>query len=260
VTYLELLGALRQTTPFHAGYKVKPLVDPRDIVAQFAGEPGEFLRELLKRAKKGRVWLTVDPESIATAMGAPRERIVRALEVLESRALVELSSSDLRHRFVRLPCVRTADDLTAELVARFTRREEQDIARLEQVRQFVVAPTCRANLLSAHFGEQRAAPCGHCSACDAPGSTGGHSPAPKPAAEWTFDGAPVLDLAAEHPAALGEPRQLARFLCGTSSPALTRSKLSRHPLFGSLAERPFHDVLARCAAAMERGRRPTPES
>jgi len=51
-------------------------------------------------------------------------------------------------------------------------------------------------------------------------------------------------LRAKHPRALAEPRQVARFLCGLTSPALTREKLSRHPWFGVLAERRFADVLA----------------
>ena len=50
-------------------------------------------------------------------------------------------------------------------------------------------------------------------------------------------------LRAEHPAALGQPRQLARFLCGLSSPATTRAKLSRHELYGALAAHRFAAVL-----------------
>ena len=51
-------------------------------------------------------------------------------------------------------------------------------------------------------------------------------------------------LVREHPAALGDARQVARFLCGLTSPALTRARLGRHPLFGALEERRFADVLA----------------
>jgi ATP-dependent DNA helicase RecQ len=55
-----------------------------------------------------------------------------------------------------------------------------------------------------------------------------------------------MSLRAEHPAELGQPRQLARFLCGLTSPATTRAKLSRHPLYGELAANRFADVLALC--------------
>jgi ATP-dependent DNA helicase RecQ len=47
--------------------------------------------------------------------------------------------------------------------------------------------------------------------------------------------------------ALADARQRARFLCGMSSPALTRARLSRHPLFGCAEDRPFAVVLDWCA-------------
>ena len=53
-------------------------------------------------------------------------------------------------------------------------------------------------------------------------------------------------LRAAHPEALGEARQAARFLCGLTSPALTRAKLTRHDLFGALEDRRFREVLEWC--------------
>jgi ATP-dependent DNA helicase RecQ len=38
-------------------------------------------------------------------------------------------------------------------------------------------------------------------------------------------------------------RQLARFLCGISSPAVTRDRLTRHDAFGRLEAVPFSKVL-----------------
>lgn len=37
---------------------------------------------------------------------------------------------------------------------------------------------------------------------------------------------------------------LTRFLCGCSSPALTRVRLAKHQLFGELGDVPFAQVLA----------------
>jgi ATP-dependent DNA helicase RecQ len=53
----------------------------------------------------------------------------------------------------------------------------------------------------------------------------------------------LADLQAEHPVELGQPRQLARFLCGLSSPATTRAKLSRNEHYGALAAHHFAAVL-----------------
>jgi ATP-dependent DNA helicase RecQ len=58
------------------------------------------------------------------------------------------------------------------------------------------------------------------------------------------DVAIVRRLRAESHEALQSPRQLARFLCGISSPATTRAKLRSRPEFGQWSHVPFADVLA----------------
>jgi ATP-dependent DNA helicase RecQ len=58
-------------------------------------------------------------------------------------------------------------------------------------------------------------------------------------------------LRAGNPDALETPRQAARFLAGITSPAGTRAKLTRHPLFGALNDRRFLDILAWCEAPAE---------
>ena len=54
----------------------------------------------------------------------------------------------------------------------------------------------------------------------------------------------VRSLRALGEAALATPRQVARFLCGLSSPSASRAKLTRHPMFGALGGAPFQKVLA----------------
>jgi ATP-dependent DNA helicase RecQ len=61
-----------------------------------------------------------------------------------------------------------------------------------------------------------------------------------------LDTASFHALRAQHPNALGHPRQTARFLCGLNSPALTKAKLTRHALFGVFEDRRFAHVLAWC--------------
>jgi ATP-dependent DNA helicase RecQ len=243
LTYLELLGVVRQGTPFYAGYRLRPALEPEEIVARFTGEPAAFLRELFRRAKKGRVWLGIDPEALSAAMDQPRARIVRSLEVLEERGYAELQASDVRHRFTRItPCPLGIDDLVSEIHARFARREAQEIARLHQVLELVHLDGCKTNALVAHFGELRHQPCGHCSGCTSPVPIERMPAAPRvlPAG---LDHDAILAVVRAHPAALGDPRQLARFLCGLPSPAVSRARLGRHTLFGLLAEHRFAQVL-----------------
>jgi len=44
---------------------------------------------------------------------------------------------------------------------------------------------------------------------------------------------------------LAEPRAFARFLCGLTSPKLSRARLGSHQLFGVFSDVPFTDVLRR---------------
>ena len=53
-----------------------------------------------------------------------------------------------------------------------------------------------------------------------------------------------LEPGAEKHVPLRQPRQLTRFLCGLSSPAATRARLSRHDHYGVLETVPFQTVLA----------------
>ena len=182
-------------------------------------------------------------------MGQDPGRVVRALEVLEERDLVELRSSDVRHRFTRLRETEDAHTLARDLAGRFLRREAQEVERVKQVLDLVTADSCQTNILAGYFGELRSAPCGHCTRCVTGRSQSlppPRRPAPLPAG---LDPGAFRALRTASPQALGEPRQAARFLCGLTSPALTREKLSRHPLFGAFEDRRFRDVLEWCASA-----------
>ena len=126
------------------------------------------------------------------------------------------------------------------LAERFERREQHDIEQTRRVLEYAELNGCLTNHLLAYFGEQRA-DCGHCARClGAPGK-----PLPPPTHRLPDQSdAQVLDaLRRERHAALQAPRQMARFLCGLSSPATTRAKLRAHAAFGRLESVPFHAVL-----------------
>jgi ATP-dependent DNA helicase RecQ len=243
LTYLELMGVVRQGTPFYAGYEIRPLLPIPEIAAKFEGEPARFVSDLFAHAKAGRTWYALNPDDAAAALGQERRRVVRALEYLAEHGWAQLKTADVRQRYTRLRPSEDGAALAAELLSRCLRREAHEIARLQQVLDLVTHDGCQTNALVGYFGQAREAPCGHCTYC-----LTGHrqelparqEPPPLPAA---LDVAAFRALRGAHPEALGEPRQSARFLCGLTSPALTRAKLSRHPLFGALEERRFGEVL-----------------
>lgn len=251
LTYLELIGVLQQGTPTYAGYEFRPQNGwtPESLAAQFPGEPGKLVASIFQWAKKGRLWHSANPTDLADQLGVERRRIVRALEVLEERGQIELRASDVRQVYTRLRETEDPDALTADLMNRFDVRERAELVRLEQIVTLIETNGCQVNALVSHFGEKRKKKCGHCGFCET-GKAAKLPPAPErpPVPEsWRAE---LSALARAHPKALRDPRQLARFLCGLSSPATTREKLSRHPRFGALEERPFAEVLA-WAATMD---------
>ncbi len=168
--------------------------------------------------------------------------MIKALDYLEQRGLVELKVADVRQRFTLLEEPPSLDALRDRLAGRFDRREHSEAERIERVVALVEHDGCQVQSLVDYFGETRVEPCGHCSFCLAGSAQNLPEPAATPAIE--LDRAALDELTAEYPTALGTPRQRARFLCGLTSPATTKAKLSRHPLFGTLAEQRFADVLA----------------
>ena len=130
------------------------------------------------------------------------------------------------------------------MVKRFARREQSDLNRLGLVVELVNHTGCKTGFLLRYFGEEPAENCGHCSFClhGENELISGKGDGSIPEQEGVVEA--LQQLRAEYPQALASPRQVARLLCGLSSPGLTRNKLSRHELFGKLEQYPFAAVMA----------------
>jgi ATP-dependent DNA helicase RecQ len=244
LTYLELDGYLEAGTPFYGRYEFKPLAPSAEILRRFEGERREFLAKILRQSVKAKVWFHIDLERAAEATGSPRERVVRALDYLAEQGLLEVKVGDVRNRFRRLKSPPNVDALAQALHRRALDREGREVARLNQVVDLVGHDGCQVSRLGEHFGEPLPEPCGHCSWC-----LNGQKPVPMPErprvemnpALWEQ----ALALRQKNPDPLDEPRALARFLCGLSSPRLRGKKLQKHALFGALAHVPFAEVMRR---------------
>jgi ATP-dependent DNA helicase RecQ len=243
LTYLELSGHLRQSTPFYAGYRVRPALSVAEVAGRFTGERAAFVEGIFRQAKRGRSWYTLDMDGME---GEDRSRTIRALEFLEEQGLAEVQASDLRLRYQKLRSVDDVDGLAAELAERFERLESAEVERVGQMAALLSMNGCQTNRLLEYFGEPHEHPCGHCTWCESGAPTPlPPRPEPPPIAS-VADADALAALRVAHPVALATPRRCARFLCGLTSPALTAAKLGRHALFGALEDRPFAEVLAWC--------------
>jgi ATP-dependent DNA helicase RecQ len=247
LTYLELDGLLRQGTPFYAGYRLRPVTGSLDdVLARFDPARADFLRRVLATGKTGRSWTSIEPEAAAATLGEDRARIVNALDYLEQQGLVELQAAEARQRYTLLARPASTEDLLGRLNERFERRERAETSRVGQVLALVTHEGCQVQELAAYFGETRTEPCGHCTHCLSGRAQQLPEPEQPPEIGTLVDRASLGRLSAANPETLGEARQVARFLCGITSPATTRAKLTREPLFGALANCRFADVLGWC--------------
>ena len=247
LTYLELLGVIRQGTPFYAGYKAQLLAPLPEVVGRFSGERAHFVAALFGQAKFGRTLYTIEPDEPVLGT-ADRGRVVRALEYLSEQGLAELQVTDLRQRYSKLVPRLDVEALTGELETRFVQREVGEVERIGQVVELVERDGCQTNVLLEYFGEVRAAPCGHCTWCSTKAPTRFPALPPPAPVERSIDVDAFRALCLKHPEALGTARRRARFLCGLSTPALTHVRLTRNALFAALEYRRFAEVLAWCEA------------
>jgi ATP-dependent DNA helicase RecQ len=236
LTYLELKGVLQATGPFYSAYKYQLKRPIADILAGYDANRQAFLQAVFDASKKGRVWDHLEPAVVAQELGESRERIVAAVTYLEEQGDLEVQVTGLRHGFRRVGDP-DAVALAEELIETFSHREKQDIVRLNQVVAFAEHGGCLTRHLLRYFGEDLKADCGHCDGCV------NAEPRVLPRSPKRALGDVVTHVRAERHEALQHPRQLARFLCGLTSPATSRARLSRHPRFGCFAELPFLDVL-----------------
>jgi len=248
ITYLELDGLLRPTRAFYESTQVQFLKSESVILSGLNEDRRRFLTALFAAGRRGPKYLTLTLETAAQQLGEPRDRIVKALTWLEETGAITQKPAGLRHGY-RLSgdaADRDPAQVAVALAEQFAQREARDSQRLAQILDFASASGCITRRLLGYFGEPLAEEnCGHCHYCRT-----GEPSAPvvlpaTPIPPFTYaDTEQITDLILEELPALSTPRAVTRFLCGLTSPATTRAKLTKRPEFARHAAVPFRTVLA----------------
>jgi ATP-dependent DNA helicase RecQ len=255
LTQLELRGVVRPLGSFYASYQYRLLQPQERVLAGHTAARQAFLRKLLAAGTRGTRWVTLDLDETAQAIQEERERILKALTWLQEAGEIELKPARPRQRYRRCEDApaRAPEVLAAELSRLFLEREQRDIQRLGQVLELCGHRGCLTRWLLHSFGEELPEDCGACTSCQER-AQGVDATTPRVVPQ-TFrptltleDVAAIRALMAQRHAALRSPRQLARFLCGLTSPATSRARLTRLESFGMLSALPFAEVLAQVQA------------
>jgi ATP-dependent DNA helicase RecQ len=242
LTYLELDGYIKATSPRYDTYKIQPKVTSKVILDRFDGEQRQFIAEVLSCLTKGRKWFTLNTILAAKQLNVDRQRIVKAVDYMADQGWLEVQVSDLVHGYSWQQRIDDPKTLADNLYDRLAAREQGEVARLDDVFELASAASCQAGLLSEHFGESISEPCGNCTACVGDGPW--EIPAVSTRSIGTSAGRIIDEVAKEYPDHFNSARDKARFLCGLSSPRFIRAKLTRHTGYGICDRVPFADVLA----------------
>ncbi|MFO1437023.1 MAG: ATP-dependent DNA helicase RecQ [Verrucomicrobiaceae bacterium] len=251
ITNLELDGVLRPLGSFYSSYQFRFLQPEQRILSGHKPDRQAFLRRLFAAGKRGTKWITLSPDEAAASLEEPRDRILKALTWLQESGEIELKPSGSRQKYRLSEDAHRRDvkEITKKMQQLFADRERRDVERLRQVLELASHRGCLTKWLLNYFGETMGTNCGTCTSCkEREKGFADDSPREIPQSLTppitTEHVAAIQELQREKHPSLRTGRQLARFLCGLTSPATSRERLTRHPSFGLLERIPFADVLA----------------
>lgn len=242
LTYLELDGYVEGIGPRYDCYEFKPFVSSAEILKHFEGERRTFVRDVLSLSVKKKIWIEVPVTVVSERLKCDRKRIVAMVDYLAERGWVEVKVSGMMHGYRRMNPIKDIEELASEIHAKLEGLEQREIGRIDQLFQLAVGGECQSGRLAKYFGQIVDSRCGVCCACT--GDTQGELPSFQFARIGTSAISGLKQLMREMGDLFEEPRVRAKFLCGLSTPSLSRNRMTRHPLFGCCSSVPFGDVLS----------------
>ncbi|MAD44796.1 MAG: recombinase RecQ [Oceanospirillaceae bacterium] len=245
---LEMRGVLTSQYSYFAEYRYKASMAESELLAQFKGEPQQFLQTVLSTSKKGRSWYTLDTEALEKAVPAndipPRLRALKALEYCQEKGWIALESKQMTDVYRVNDAALSDAGLAQSLYGHFMQKQETEIQRIHNMLALFREPQCVARRLSAYFGEDMGRDCGVCSVC-----RGQFRPWPAtrkaalPPASQLHQAAAALQEKIR--AAYGcdaSTELLTRFLCGIQVPWLGKIRARQLAGFACCENLPYAEV------------------
>ena len=245
LVYLEMKGIIASKYSYFAEYKFQLLLDENELSGRFEGERQAFVNAILRSSKKARTWYTLDFENLQNFYDTDRSRVVTALEYFQEKGWLLLESKQMTDIYAVLNDRFDVETLSDELYERFAQKEQSEIDRINAMLELFQSNTCLSLQLAHYFADEKLQqPCGHCSVCRGhykpwpqkrplePLSTSMLQTVTEPLREammHKFATEPSIDL-------------LCRYLCGITTPHLTKIKAKSLGSFGRFEAYAYADV------------------
>lgn len=234
---LELThNLIRATTPVYTKYTYKPSSRYDSVLASDKSQAAAAIKRYSKKAK---TWYTIDVDSLSTSK-LPRADIIRKLNALDESGVIELKLGGVQNVYrITQPLPRTGpaiEKYVGQIYEVMEKREQAALRRTDQMLQLITDKACFSRALAQHFGDNLPdgkTECGHCTWCMTKIAVVQQVPPP---VKFNF---PAFKAVLEHIPDRDDARFLARIAFGITSPRGTKMKLSKHPIFGSMADHSF---------------------
>jgi ATP-dependent DNA helicase RecQ len=244
LVYLEMQGIIRSKYTYFEEYVFKYLEKASGIIDKFEGERRDFVKEIFNNCLTKKVWTYVDLEGILRSYrGADRRRVVVALDYFSEKGWIELQSKQTVEVYDILTRDFDVDTVGKKMGGLFRSKEKTEIQRIHNMIDFFESDSCISKRLARYFGEDlRKDRCDHCSYCEAGQAVIRRTVELRPFSEFRFSelAGEFINTAGNHYSELNA----AKFLCGISSPLLTRLQVKKLAHFGVFEKYPFLEVKA----------------
>jgi hypothetical protein len=228
---------MRATTPVYTKYSFKAGSSYNSVVLS---DKSPAAAAIQKHGRKASTLYNIDVGHAATVLGLPRMDIIRKLNDWDESGVIELKRGGVMNVYkIIQPLPRTGpaiEKIVESIYEALEKREQEALERTNQMLRLITDKACFSRALAQHFGDDLPdgnTECGYCTWCMTKVAVVQQVPPP---VKFNF---PAFKAVLSQVPDRDDPRFLARIAFGITSPRGTAMKLSKHPVFGSMADHSF---------------------
>ena len=247
LVYLEIEGIIKAKYSYFAEYKFKSLISREELLQQFEGERQAFVQAILNNSQQAKIWATLDLEQLQNNYQTDRQRVITALDYFQEKGWIVLETKQMTDVYQVLNDQFDQQSLAQKLHQKFKHKEHSQIQRLKEMLTLFQSQNCLSQQLAHYFSDtQLTQACGHCSVCQGEYR---NWPQKKPQKEIVLNELQIetdkLNHAIEEQFGQSASIELmCRYLCGITSPWLTKIRARKLGDFGRYEHYAYEDVLS----------------